>query len=190
MNKTLKRYSGVLIVAIAFVAFVLVFPVWRDKALSSIVFQAKTMLFVIPPIFILLGLLDVWVPRQRMIKYMGAGAGVKGPLLAFLLGSFAAGPLYGAFPFAAILMKKGASFMNIMIFIGAWSTTKIPMLLFEMKALGFRFALARLAIDIPGIILIALALKALIPRDEVDRLYAAAATMDIPSQGGPRQMNK
>jgi hypothetical protein len=54
------------------------------------------------------------------------------------------------------------------------------MLLFEMNALGVRFALARLAIDIPGIVLIALALKELIPAAEVRRLYAAAAEIDAP----------
>jgi hypothetical protein len=58
------------------------------------------------------------------------------------------------------------------------------MLLFEMKALGVRFALARLAIDIPGIILIALALKAVIPQTEVDRLYAAAEAADLPQRKG------
>ncbi len=142
------------------------------------VFQTKTMLLVIPPIFILLGLLDVWVPREKMIRYMGEGSGAKGTILAFLLGSFAAGPLYGAFPFAAVLMKKGASFRNILIFIGAWSTTKIPMLLFEMAALGKRFALSRLAIDIVGIVIIAWAIKLALPSKEVNRLYAEAEKME------------
>jgi uncharacterized membrane protein YraQ (UPF0718 family) len=59
-----------------------------------------------------------------MIKYMGPQSGIKGTLIAFLLGSFAAGPLYGAFPLAAVLMKKGAGFMNILIFIGAWRQRK------------------------------------------------------------------
>ncbi|MCX7024294.1 MAG: permease [Spirochaetes bacterium] len=178
MKKLLKRYASVIIAVFAFVAFILLFPAWRGKALNSIIFQAKTMLLVIPPIFILLGLLDVWVPREKMIKYMGPDSGLKGPVLAFLLGSFAAGPLYGAFPFAAILMKKGAGFMNILIFIGAWSTTKIPMLLFEISALGPRFALSRLAIDIVGIIIIAFAIKATLPKKEVERLYAEAALID------------
>jgi uncharacterized membrane protein YraQ (UPF0718 family) len=93
--------------------------------------------------------------------------------LAFALGSAAAGPLYGAFPVAAVLMKKGASFTNILIFLSAWSTTKIPMILFETQALGRRFALSRLGIDIIGIILISLALKALVPRKEVERIYEA-----------------
>jgi len=178
MKKILKRYTSVLVAAIAFVAFILLFPAWRGKALDSIAFQTKTMFLLIPPIFILLGLLDVWVPREKMIRYMGPGSGPKGSILAFLLGSFAAGPLYGAFPFAAVLMKKGASFMNILIFIGAWSTTKIPMLLFEISALGARFALSRLAIDIVGIIIIAFAIKMALPRKEVERLYAEAEKID------------
>lgn len=178
MKAFFKRYAAALITALAFAAFVLVFPAWRDKALASIAFQTKTMLLVIPPIFILLGLLDVWVPRERMIRYMGEGSGIKGTVLAFLLGSFAAGPLYGAFPFAAVLMKKGASFTNILIFIGAWSTTKIPMLLFEMAALGKKFALSRLAIDIVGLLIIAWAIKLALPGKEVSRLYAEAERMD------------
>jgi uncharacterized membrane protein YraQ (UPF0718 family) len=178
MNRLLKRYAVVIIAAIAFLAFTLFFPPWRERALDSILFQSKTMFLVIPPIFILLGLLDVWVPREKMIRYMGEGSGPKGAILAFLLGSFAAGPLFGAFPFAAVLMKKGASFTNILIFIGAWSTTKIPMLLFEMSALGRRFALSRLAIDIIGILIIAWAIKAALPRKEVDRLYAEAEHID------------
>jgi len=175
----LKRYRAAIIAAVALAAFMIFFPAYTPKAGASLIEQARTMLLVVPPIFLLLGLMDVWVPRETMMKFMGPGSGIKGPLIAFAVGSAAAGPLYGAFPVAAILMKKGASFSNILIFIGAWSTTKIPMLLFEMKALGFRFALARLAIDIPGIILIALALKAVIPKAEVERLYTAAAAMDI-----------
>ncbi len=174
MKKLLKRYAGAVISAALFVLFLLLFPRWSAKAVESMTFQASTMLLVIPPVFILLGLLDVWVPREKMIAYMGDGAGPKGTLLAFLLGSFAAGPLYGAFPFAAVLMKKGAGFTNILVFIGAWSTTKIPMLLFEVSALGPRFALSRLAIDIVGIIVIALAIKAILSGKEVERLYAEA----------------
>jgi len=174
MKAIVKRYSGAIVTALAFAAFIVIFPAYREKSLSMIVFQAKTMLLVIPPIFILLGLLDIWVPREKMMRFMGPGTGIKGGLLAFLLGSFAAGPLYGAFPVAAVLMKKGAGFTNIMIFIGAWSTTKIPMLLFEMSALGLRFALSRLAIDIVGILIIAIAIKRALPQKEVDTLYAQA----------------
>ncbi|MDK2799672.1 MAG: hypothetical protein PWP27_2015 [Clostridiales bacterium] len=147
------------------------------KALSVTGYSLKEMALVIPPIFILLGLLDIWVPRETMMKYMGEGSGVKGIILAVLLGSVAAGPLYGAFPIAAVFMKKGVKFTNILIFIGAWSTTKMPMFLFELSALGVSFATTRLLIDIPGIILIAYVLSTFISKDEINKIYQNAETM-------------
>ncbi len=167
MKKLLKRYMIAIIITAAFFAFAFLFPAYREKSFSSIVYQLKTMLLVMPPIFILLGLIDVWVPREKMIKYMGQGSGLKGWILSFLLGSFAAGPLYAAFPLAAVLMKKGASFLNILILIGAWSTTKIPMLIFEATSLGARFAMSRFAIDIVGIILIAGVIQATLTKNEL-----------------------
>jgi uncharacterized membrane protein YraQ (UPF0718 family) len=174
LMEAVRRYRAALVAVVALAVFLLAFPNLAPKAGASLLDQVKTMLLVIPPIFLLLGLLDVWVPRETMIKFMGQGSGIKGPFLCFLLGSAAAGPLYGAFPVAAMLIKKGASFTNILIFIGAWSTTKIPMLLFEMRALGYRFALSRLAIDILGIVVIALALKAAVPKKNVERMYEEA----------------
>ena len=110
-----------------------------------------------------------------MVKYMGEGSGLKGILLALLIGSAAAGPLYGAFPVAAVFMKKGVKFSNILIFIGAWSTTKIPMILFEFSALGVPFGLTRLLVDIPGILIIAYLLQALAGKQEIEAVYEKAA---------------
>ncbi len=80
----------------------------------------------------------------------------------------------GAFPVAAVFMKKGVKFSNILIFIGAWSTTKLPMFLFELASLGSKFAVTRLLIDIPGIIVIALILSKLISKKETDDIYKNA----------------
>ncbi|MFI3236648.1 MAG: permease [Lachnospiraceae bacterium] len=113
------------------------------------------MLSVLPPIFILLGLLDVWVDKETMMRYMGKGSGLKGIGIAFTLGAVAAGPLYAAFPVATVMMKKGASLFNVFIFIGAWSTAKIPLLSFEMASLGMQFTLTRLFMNVFGIIGIA-----------------------------------
>jgi uncharacterized membrane protein YraQ (UPF0718 family) len=174
MKKWLKRYRVFIIVFIAMIVLTLFNQQLGWKALSITANSVKEMLLVIPPIFILLGLLDVWVPRETMVKYMGEGSGLKGVLLAIFIGSAAAGPLYGAFPVAAVFMKKGVKFMNILIFIGAWSTTKIPMFLFEMAALGSRFAIARLLIDIPGIIIIAFIISKMVSNKEVEALYEKA----------------
>jgi len=179
MKTIIRKYTSALISLIVLAVFLLLWPQKAPAVISSLSYQLGTMLEIIPPIFILLGLFDVWVPREVIIRLMGPGSGIKGGILGFFLGSAAAGPLYGAFPIVAVLMKKGASFSNILIFIGAWSTTKIPMFLFELNSLGYRFALSRLAIDIAGILTIAAVMNFLIPQSEKDRLYAAAQNRKI-----------
>lgn len=174
MKALLKRYRAFIIAVIAFSVLALINRELGAKAFGITVYSVKEMLLVIPPIFILLGLLDVWVPREMMIKFMGEGSGLKGMALAFIFGSAAAGPLYGAFPVAAVFMKKGVKFTNVLIFIGAWSTTKIPMFLFEMSALGAKFALVRLAVDIPGIVILAFLLNKLISAEEIKKIYEKA----------------
>lgn len=178
MKKLFKKYRAFIITIILIAILTIINRKIGLKALSISAYSFKEMLLVIPPVFILLGLLDVWVPREIMVKHMGEKSGIKGIILAILIGSAAAGPLYGAFPVVAVLMKKGVKFTNILIFIGAWSTTKIPMFLFEVASLGTKFALTRLLIDIPGIIIIAFILSKLISKDEVDKLYKNAENLN------------
>ncbi|MGH4118200.1 permease [Clostridium sp.] len=174
MKKLLKRYRYFIAMIIA-VGILSIFNYSLGmKSFSIAAYSFKEMALVIPPVFILLGLLDIWVPREMMMKYMGENSGFKGIILALIIGSAAAGPLYGAFPVAAVFMKKGVKFSNIIIFIGAWSTTKIPMLLFEISSLGSRFAITRLLIDIPGILIIAFLLSAFVSKDEIDIIYKNA----------------
>jgi len=65
----------------------------------------------------------------------------------------------------------------VLIFIGAWSTTKIPMFMFEMGSLGAGFALLRLAINIPGILLMAMILEKITGKESIDAIYAQAASI-------------
>lgn len=178
MKKLIKRYRSFLIVLGALIILTLFNRTLGSKALSISINSFKEMLLVIPPVFILLGLLDVWVPRETMVKYMGEGSGLKGILLSIILGSAAAGPLYGAFPVAAVFMKKGVKFMNVLIFIGAWSTTKIPMFLFEVASLGSKFAITRLLIDIPGIIIIAFLLSKSVSKQDVEKIYENVKSLE------------
>ena len=176
-KKYFKRYFKVFVILLIALSLYLVNNELGAKAMDVTSYTLKEMLLILPPIFVLLGLLDVWVPRDTMVKYMGEGSGIKGVLLSIFIGSAAAGPLYGAFPVAAVFMNKGVKFSNILIFIGAWSTTKIPMFLFEMASLGEKFAITRLLLNIPGIILIGYVLGKIIKKDEVDRIYENAVIM-------------
>ena len=155
MKKLIKRYRFFLLLLSVNIAVGIMLPEVGLKSLELTKQNIIEMVLVIPPIFILLGLLDVWIDRATMMKYTGKGSGLKGILLAFLLGAAAAGPLYAAFPVASVMLKKGSSFYNVFIFIGAWSTAKIPMLTFEAANLGVEFTLTRLTLSITGIIIIA-----------------------------------
>jgi len=96
----------------------------------------KEMILALPIMFILVGLFDVWVPKEKVQKHIGEASGIKGIVLIMLLAFLQAGPLYAAFPVAYILWKKGTSARNIFIYLSAASIAKIPMLAFEIGFLG------------------------------------------------------
>ncbi|MBU4485925.1 MAG: permease [Candidatus Delongbacteria bacterium] len=132
------------------------------------------MLSILPPVFILLGLLDVWVDKALMIKLTGEGSGLKGALIAFLIGSLAAGPLYAAFPIAGVMLKKSSKFSNVIIFLGAWSTTKVPMLIFEASSMGVKFTVLRFLLNLPVIVLIAVIMEKMLSKEEKTEIYEKA----------------
>ena len=103
--------------------------------------QLSTMLLIVPPIFILIGLFDVWVPRETIIKLMGANSGVRGMTLAFLLGALSAGPTIAAFPLALIMIKKGAKYSNVIFFLMVWSSLKLPIVFFQITTIGFKLSM-------------------------------------------------
>jgi uncharacterized membrane protein YraQ (UPF0718 family) len=145
------------ILAILAAATVLVWAMRPDKALA-ILFVSKDylveMLSILPPVLVLCGLFDAWVPKRTIERLMGDASGVKGASIAFLLGTVAMGPLYAAFPIGKALLNKGASLYNVAVFLCVWASIKIPMILFEVKFLGAEFALLRLALTIPAILVI------------------------------------
>ncbi len=114
----------------------------------------KEMLIALPVMFILIGLFDVWVSKEKVQKQIGDASGIKGILLVMLLAFIQAGPLYAAFPVAYILKKKGTSSINIFIYLSSYTMAKIPMLTFEIGFLGLKFSLLRLVLSIPIFILI------------------------------------
>jgi len=76
-----------------------------------------------------------------------------------------AGPLYGAFPVAYVLFKKGASVRNIFIYLGAFSSMKLPMLGIEIGYLGIKFTILRTLISLPLFICIGFIMEKIIGSD-------------------------
>ncbi|QMS85281.1 permease [Candidatus Xianfuyuplasma coldseepsis] len=103
--------------------------------------QVWNMLLIVPPIFVLIGLFDVWVPRETIIKHMGETSKAKGMFWAFFLGAFSAGPTLIAFPIAMLMLKKGAKYSNVLFFLMVWSSLKLPIVFYQVTTLGLQFSL-------------------------------------------------
>ncbi|NLY72830.1 MAG: permease [Tissierellia bacterium] len=116
-------------------------------------YYIKEMLMIMPVIFVLTALLDLWVPKEKIMQFLGRDAKAKGLLLAFVIGSVSAGPIYAAFPMCTMLHKKGASIRNIVVILSSWAVIKIPMLLNEAKFLGLRFMIVRWLLTVAAIII-------------------------------------
>jgi len=118
------------------------------------------MVTFLPLMFILIGLFDVWVPKEKIERHVGNESGIKGMFLVIILAMLQGGPLYGAFPVAYLLFKKGCSIRNIFVYLGAFSTLKIPMLTFEIGFLGLKFSLLRTIFTLPVFVIIGIIMEA------------------------------
>ena len=123
------------------------------------------MISFLPLMFILVGLFDVWVPKEKIERHIGPESGIIGTFWVVILATFQAGPLYGAFPVAYILSKKGASVRNIFIYLGAFSCIKIPMLAFEIGFVGLKFSILRSLISLPVFIIIGIIMEKIVGKD-------------------------
>lgn len=159
MSKIFKKYKFDFPVIIAFAVFVMYsyyykynpgVSIFEDNFWSFI----KEMIIALPVMFVLVGLFDVWVSKEKVQKHIGESSGVKGVMLIMLLAFLQAGPLYAAFPVVYILWKKGTSARNIFIYLSSASIAKIPMLAFEIGFLGIKFSILRIMISIPVFIIL------------------------------------
>lgn len=122
---------------------------------------------ILPPMFVLVGLFEVWVPRELVERHAGRHAGAAAIPWMVLLATLQAGPLYGAFPVAVSLWRKGCAPRNVFIYLGAFSGMKIPMLTFEVAFLGWKFSLARTLITLPVFIFLGFLMERFLPKDFV-----------------------
>jgi uncharacterized membrane protein YraQ (UPF0718 family) len=114
----------------------------------------KEMMLLLPVMFILAGLFDVWVSKEKVQKYIGKASGIKGVLLVMMLGFLQAGPIYAAYPVAYILWKKGTPATNIFIYLSSVSILQVPVIAFEVGFLGFKFFILRILLSFPVFIIL------------------------------------
>jgi len=155
--------GGTVLVALI---LLLLYPEKWDSAWHSSTDYFLEMMMILPGVMVIMGLFNVFISKEQIVKYFGKAAGVKGIGLAILFGSVPTGPLYIAFPLAASLLKKGARVSNIIIFLTAWACIKLPQELVEWKFLGLEFTVLRLLLTITFAIVMGLIIEKIIERND------------------------
>ncbi|MDN5352836.1 MAG: hypothetical protein PWQ12_1757 [Clostridiales bacterium] len=128
-------------------------PSKAESALHNSLYYLAEMAEIMPVVFFLTTIIEVFVPQKVIVKHLGESSGLRGNLLALLLGSFSAGPIYAAFPVCKMLRSKGAGISNITIILSAWAVVKVPMLITEAKFLGPTFMITRWILTVIAILI-------------------------------------
>lgn len=143
-----KGFVFLAAVLAAGILLIILYPASRQRTLNASYTFFIEVILILPGVMILMGLFAVWIKNEVIVKYLGHASGVRGIGLAFILGMMPTGPLYIAFPMAALLIKKGARVANIVIFLSAWACIKLPQELVEMRFMGLKFMVLRLSLTI------------------------------------------
>jgi len=154
--KTIKTFLAPIAISLVFFALAFIWPEAATRSAQVTWDYFKEMALIMPAIFVLMGLMEIWIPKDKIQQWLGKQSGFRGAALAFALGTLPTGPLYVAFPMAASLIRKGASITNMILFLGSWSALKIPQLMVEIKFLGLPFTALRFILTLTALLLMGL----------------------------------
>ena len=131
----------------------------RKKTIAGIKRGFKMFLGILPTMLNVLILVSIFlflVPKETLIKLLGKGSGITGVMIAAILGSISLIPGFIAFPLAAILLKNGAAYNIVAVFITTLMMVGILTLPIEIKYFGVRVSILRNALSFIGALIIGL----------------------------------
>lgn len=107
-------------------------------------------------ILILVSLLLFIVPPQLIIKYLGVGSGAIGFAIAAVVGSITLIPGFISYPIASSLLKQGASYSTVAVFMTTLMMVGVVTLPLEIKYFGKKVAVLRNLLNLAAAIIIGL----------------------------------
>ena len=110
-------------------------------------------------VLILVSIVLYLVPKETLVKWLGANSGLAGYAIAAAVGSIALIPGFVAFPLAALLLKSGVGYAVTAVFITTLMMVGILTLPLEIKYFGRKVALMRNALSLAGALLVGLLIR-------------------------------
>jgi len=164
---SVKKFKMPMIIGFVFLFLLFYDPSTAIKSSGVMWDYFKEMAIIMPAVFLMMGLMEVWVSKDKIQMWLGSGSGIRGIAISLFLGTLPTGPLYVAFPMTASLLKKGASITNMVVFLGSWAALKIPQLMVEIKFLGLPFAALRFILTFFFLIIIGLLMDFLLEENYI-----------------------
>ncbi len=106
--------------------------------------------------------------KEKMIKIIGEKSGLTGKVLSLFMGMLTAVPIYALLPIAGLLIKKGGRISNVLIFLCSSVSIRIPLLLFETSALGWKFSICRFLLNLPVVLVIGCAIERVLSDKDIE----------------------
>ena len=117
-----------------------------DLHLAGLKLGAGMLVQVLPLLrfaFVIAGLVQVLIPQDLILKWLGEKSGFKGILIGCIAGGLTPGGPYVSFPIVASLYKGGAGIGTVVAYVTAWSLWAVGRLPFEISLLGPKLTLIR-----------------------------------------------
>ncbi|MFQ6069938.1 MAG: permease [Candidatus Aminicenantales bacterium] len=94
--------------------------------------------------FIIAGMIQNLLPREILVKWLGAESGLKGLLIGTFAGGLTLGGPYVSLPVAVGLFRAGAGIGTMVAFLTGWSLWGIGRIPMEIAILGWKLWLIRI----------------------------------------------
>jgi len=117
-------------------------PAGASRALGLTVRTFGNVLPLVLAVMGLIGLLQIWISRDLIVRLLGRDAGIKALLVAALCGTLLIGPAYLIFPLLMAIKNQGARWAVVVTVLAAY-TVKLHLLPLEAGFLGWKFSLLR-----------------------------------------------
>ena len=106
-------------------------------ALADDVRVFTTLCLFVPPVLLLACIVEVMMPRRVIERWLGAGSGFKGIMVATFAGAFTPGGPFLAFPLVLALYRAGADWAPLIAYITSWSILSVArVMVFELPLVG------------------------------------------------------
>jgi len=135
------------LIALLFMAVILLFFAYRQGKITAGFSEAARMFLNVLPLlvcaFIIVGFIDLLIPRELLQAWLGEESGWKGLIIGSAIGALIQGGPFAFFPFYDAVFRDSVATGTAVAMITAWGMINVGHLPYEFAFLGHRFVILK-----------------------------------------------